>query len=143
MLYGSLAASPQVFRGMDGQMATFFFFPEVCVRVRGRYRLRATLMRLPSTAGPTAAPPAGPRVPQVGAAENDTATDASTSGTRTTNTGAASASISTNAVLATVQTSPFTVHLASDYTAPYVTDVTRFFARQGAALPLPSGERID
>ena len=35
------------------------------------------------------------------------------------------------------------LYLASDYTAPYVTDVTRFFARQGAALPLPSGERID
>ncbi|PWN28742.1 hypothetical protein BDZ90DRAFT_217817, partial [Jaminaea rosea] len=104
MLYGSLTASPQVFRSTDGPLATFFFFPEVCVRVRGRYRLRATLLRLPSSTSTTS---------------------------------------SASAVLATIQTSPFNVQLASEYIAPYVTDLTRHFARQGAALPLPQGEHTD
>lgn len=50
MLYGSLVASPQRFRrpAEEGtSYATYFIFPELCIRSRGRYKIRASLIRLP------------------------------------------------------------------------------------------------
>ncbi|KAN0061920.1 hypothetical protein ACQY0O_005915 [Thecaphora frezii] len=45
--------------------------------------------------------------------------------------------------LAQVSTEPFDVVSSSDYVAPYITDLTRHFARQGAGLLLPPGQAAD
>ncbi|SAM83985.1 uncharacterized protein UBRO_06309 [Ustilago bromivora] len=46
-------------------------------------------------------------------------------------------------VLASVETQVFEVVKRGDYTAPYVTDVSRHFARQGVPLLLPPGVSAD
>ena len=46
-LYGTLAASPQQFASPSGYPNTYFLFPEISVRCRGRFRLRALLLRIP------------------------------------------------------------------------------------------------
>ena len=137
MLYGSLAATAQRFDAPSEDLSTsasasgavaaapaetpapfssppsirkpYFIFPEICVRARGQYQLKLSLMRLPRRLSSTSA-----------TRDRDTPTGAD--------------------LLATTFTSPFEVFLAHQYTVPYVTDLTRFFARQGAALPLPSGD---
>lgn len=50
MLYGSLVASPRTFQAQEGasEEGLFFVFPEICVRTRGRFRLRIVLRRLPT-----------------------------------------------------------------------------------------------
>ncbi|CAO1637119.1 unnamed protein product [Parajaminaea phylloscopi] len=90
MLYGSLVANPQVFRSPDGSLSTFFIFPEICIRARGSYRLRSTLMRLPRS----------------GSAANIEAPSPSSSS------GGGSA-------LTSVMTEPFLVLLSREYVAPY------------------------
>ncbi|CAO1617640.1 unnamed protein product [Jaminaea pallidilutea] len=54
-----------------------------------------------------------------------------------------SAGGSTTGALATVTTSAFAVHLSRNYNAPHLTDTTRFYARQGANIPVPPSERDD
>ncbi|CAO1637645.1 unnamed protein product [Sympodiomycopsis kandeliae] len=131
MLYGSLAATPQKFTpppsssqaGDDSSsdpassssspssptQKTYFIFPEICVRAKGIFQLKLSLMKLPR-----------PTELQGGleSSAGETGSD----------------------LLATTMTHTFEVFLAHQYTVPYVTDLTRFFARQGAALPLPSGD---
>lgn len=46
-------------------------------------------------------------------------------------------------VLAEVQTNTFEVVKREEYTAPYITDVSRHFARQGVPLLLPPGVSAD
>jgi hypothetical protein len=43
--------------------------------------------------------------------------------------------------LTSIDTDVVEVFLTGDFVAPYTTDITRWFARQGAALTLPAGER--
>ncbi|PWN51323.1 hypothetical protein IE53DRAFT_342532 [Violaceomyces palustris] len=52
MLYGTLVASPQPFQGPDGRTRTYFLFPEISVRARGRFRLKLSLMRIPIPSAP-------------------------------------------------------------------------------------------
>lgn len=47
MLYGTLVASPQHFQDIEGQMRTFFLYPEISVRAVGRFQIRVVLMRIP------------------------------------------------------------------------------------------------
>ncbi|KDN35785.1 hypothetical protein K437DRAFT_276942 [Tilletiaria anomala UBC 951] len=52
-LEGKLVSSGHVVRDLDGQKACFFPFPDLSVRLEGRFRLRFTLVRLgPGFAGP-------------------------------------------------------------------------------------------
>lgn len=46
-LYGSLVSSPQTFRDLHGRQGAYFLFPDVSIRIRGRFRLRVTLIELP------------------------------------------------------------------------------------------------
>ena len=46
LLYGSLVANPQAFTDQQGDRGYFFLFPDVSLRVRGRYRLGISLTRL-------------------------------------------------------------------------------------------------
>jgi hypothetical protein len=46
LLYGSLVANPQAFLDQQGCRGYFFLFPDVSLRVRGRYRLGISLTRL-------------------------------------------------------------------------------------------------
>ncbi|KAF9648904.1 hypothetical protein BDM02DRAFT_3080052, partial [Thelephora ganbajun] len=45
-LYGSLVSSPQTFRDLHGRQGTYFLFPDVSVRIRGRFQLSITLIEL-------------------------------------------------------------------------------------------------
>jgi len=46
MLYGTLVSSTHQLFDESNQAGTFFVFPDVSVRMQGRYKLRITLMRL-------------------------------------------------------------------------------------------------
>jgi len=46
LLYGTLVANPQEFFDEQGDRGYFFLFPDVSLRVRGRYRLGISLTRL-------------------------------------------------------------------------------------------------
>lgn len=46
-LYGSLVSSPQTFRDLHGRQGTYFLFPDVSIRIRGRFQLSVTLIELP------------------------------------------------------------------------------------------------
>lgn len=48
-LYGSLVSSPQTFRDLHGRQGTYFLFPDVSVRIRGRFQLGVTLIELPGS----------------------------------------------------------------------------------------------
>jgi hypothetical protein len=48
-LYGSLVSSPQTFRDLHGRQGTYFLFPDVSIRIRGRFRLGVTLIELPGS----------------------------------------------------------------------------------------------
>ncbi|KZT63642.1 hypothetical protein DAEQUDRAFT_101592 [Daedalea quercina L-15889] len=47
LLYGSLVSSPHILRNLQGRQGVYFLFPDVSVRIRGRYQLCVTLLRLP------------------------------------------------------------------------------------------------
>jgi len=51
-LYGSLVSSPQTFRDLHGRQGTYFLFPDVSVRIRGRFQLSVTLIELPGSGPP-------------------------------------------------------------------------------------------
>jgi len=51
-LYGSLVSSPQTFRDLHGRQGTYFLFPDVSIRIRGRFQLRVTLIELPGSGLP-------------------------------------------------------------------------------------------
>jgi len=46
LLYGTLVAAPQAFKDQAGYRGYFFVFPDVSLRLRGRYRLGISLTRL-------------------------------------------------------------------------------------------------
>jgi len=46
LLYGNLVSSPHILRNLQGRPGVYFLFPDVSVRLRGRYILQLTLMRL-------------------------------------------------------------------------------------------------
>ncbi|KAH9989818.1 velvet factor-domain-containing protein [Russula vinacea] len=46
LLYGNLVSSPHFLRNLQGRSGVYFLFPDVSVRLRGRYILQLTLMRL-------------------------------------------------------------------------------------------------
>ncbi|KAA1468771.1 hypothetical protein DENSPDRAFT_772004, partial [Dentipellis sp. KUC8613] len=46
LLYGNLVSSPHHLRNLQGRPGVYFLFPDVSVRMQGRYSLRVTLMRL-------------------------------------------------------------------------------------------------
>src|SRR6266478_10241025 len=46
LLYGNLVSSPHFLRNLQGRSGVYFLFPDVSVRLRGRYVLQLTLMRL-------------------------------------------------------------------------------------------------
>lgn len=46
LLYGNLVSSPHFLRNLQGRPGVYFLFPDVSVRLRGRYILQLTLMRL-------------------------------------------------------------------------------------------------
>jgi hypothetical protein len=46
LLYGSLVSSPYSLVDLSGQRGVFFIFPDVSVRLEGRYRLGVSLTRL-------------------------------------------------------------------------------------------------
>lgn len=46
LLYGSLVSSPYSLIGLNGQSGVFFIFPDVSVRLEGKYRLGVSLTRL-------------------------------------------------------------------------------------------------
>lgn len=46
MLYGTLIASPVELEDLTGATGTYFCFPDVSVRYDGRWKLRATLLRI-------------------------------------------------------------------------------------------------
>ena len=48
-LYGSLVSSPQTFRDLHGRQGTYFLFPDVSIRIRGRFQLSVTLIELPGS----------------------------------------------------------------------------------------------
>ncbi|KAF8498683.1 velvet factor-domain-containing protein [Russula emetica] len=48
LLYGNLVSSPHFLRNLQGRPGVYFLFPDVSVRLRGRYILQLTLMRLSS-----------------------------------------------------------------------------------------------
>ncbi|KAF9786484.1 velvet factor-domain-containing protein [Thelephora terrestris] len=48
-LYGSLVSSPQTFRDLHGRQGAYFLFPDVSVRIRGRFQLGVTLIELPGS----------------------------------------------------------------------------------------------
>ena len=46
LLYGNIVSSPHYLRNLQGRPGVYFLFPDVSVRLQGRYVLRLTLMRL-------------------------------------------------------------------------------------------------
>ena len=46
LLYGNLVSSPHHLRNLEGRAGVYFLFPDVSVRLQGRYVLQLTLMRL-------------------------------------------------------------------------------------------------
>ncbi|KAI0295998.1 velvet factor-domain-containing protein [Russula brevipes] len=46
LLYGNLVSSPHYLRNLQGRPGVYFLFPDVSVRLQGRYVLQLTLMRL-------------------------------------------------------------------------------------------------
>ena len=48
-LYGSLVSSPQTFRDLHGRQGAYFLFPDVSIRIRGRFQLSVTLIELPGS----------------------------------------------------------------------------------------------
>lgn len=46
LLYGSLVSSPYTLFDLSGQKGTFFLFPDVSVRLEGKYRLGISITRL-------------------------------------------------------------------------------------------------
>lgn len=46
LLYGNLVSSPHHLRNLEGRAGVYFIFPDVSVRLQGRYVLQLTLMRL-------------------------------------------------------------------------------------------------
>ena len=46
LLYGNLVSSPHHLRNLEGRAGVYFLFPDVSVRLQGRYLLQLTLMRL-------------------------------------------------------------------------------------------------
>ncbi|KAI9511554.1 velvet factor-domain-containing protein [Russula earlei] len=46
LLYGNLVSSPHYLRNLQGRSGVYFIFPDVSVRLQGRYVLQLTLMRL-------------------------------------------------------------------------------------------------
>jgi hypothetical protein len=46
LLYGSLASSPYSLFDLNRQKGTFFLFPDVSVRLEGKYRLGVSIIRL-------------------------------------------------------------------------------------------------
>jgi len=46
LLYGNLVSSPHYLRNLEGRSGVYFLFPDVSVRLQGRYVLQLTLMRL-------------------------------------------------------------------------------------------------
>lgn len=46
LLYGNLVSSPHYLRNLQGRSGVYFLFPDVSVRMQGRYVLQLTLMRL-------------------------------------------------------------------------------------------------
>ncbi|KAH9967320.1 velvet factor-domain-containing protein [Russula dissimulans] len=46
LLYGNLVSSPHYLRNLQGRSGVYFLFPDVSVRLQGRYALQLTLMRL-------------------------------------------------------------------------------------------------
>lgn len=47
ILYGNLVSSPHVLRNLQGRQGIYFLFPDVSIRIRGRFQLHVTLMRIP------------------------------------------------------------------------------------------------
>ena len=104
MLYGTIVAGSQQYNSPEGVERSYFFFPEISIRMLGRFKIKCTLMRL-------ALP--GMQTP------------------------------SDSGVLASVETHVFQVVKRHEYTAPYITDISRYFARQGVPLLLPPGVSAD
>lgn len=46
MLYGTLVASPVEMEDLTGATGTYFCFPDVSIRYNGRWKLRASLLRI-------------------------------------------------------------------------------------------------
>jgi hypothetical protein len=46
MVYGTLIASPTEMRDQEGALGVYFCFPDVSVRYDGRFKLKATLLRI-------------------------------------------------------------------------------------------------
>jgi Velvet factor len=62
LLYGNIVSSPHYLRNLQGRPGVYFIFPDVSVRLQGRYVLRLTLMRLSRYAS-APLPELGPSVP--------------------------------------------------------------------------------
>ncbi|EKM50416.1 uncharacterized protein PHACADRAFT_263692 [Phanerochaete carnosa HHB-10118-sp] len=47
LLYGNLVSSPHILRNLQGRQGVYFLFPDVSIRIRGRFQLHVTLIRIP------------------------------------------------------------------------------------------------
>lgn len=46
MLYGTLVAAPAEMKDRAGAFGTYFAFPDVSIRLTGRFRLKVNVMRI-------------------------------------------------------------------------------------------------
>ncbi|KLO17963.1 hypothetical protein SCHPADRAFT_820573 [Schizopora paradoxa] len=106
LLYGTLVSSAQTLRNLQGSVGSYFIFPDVSVRQRGRYALRISLMRLPRQVLRIALYGGNPAV-------------------------AAGAPVTT---LTYVYTRVFDIVSQTNYVAPQLTPLTQYFIRQGARM---------
>lgn len=145
MLYGTLTATATQLLDIKQRLRTFFIFPEISIRSKGKFRLNIDLFKL-SLPGPSVrqGTEVQESVPVSGTGEESRETSRSiasppppppppptTLGSLTT-----TSSHATNLPLVSIISEPIYVVLPFEYQAPHITDLTRHFAANGVGLLL-------
>ncbi|PWN33433.1 uncharacterized protein FA14DRAFT_180079 [Meira miltonrushii] len=144
MLYGTLTASAVQLPDVRQRLRTFFIFPEISIRSKGRFRLNINLFKLPLF---------GQNVRQALDVVQESAPASSTELSRDTSRSNASPTPATESqtrpssprrivpgtshTLVSIISEPIDVVPPSEYQAPHITDLTRHFAANGVGLLMP------
>jgi len=130
MLYGSLSASPIQLPDTRQRLRTFFIFPEISIRSKGKFRLNIDVyeLNIPSQISgteKTTSPPISPKEPSSPLQHT------------------IESSNTPSLPLASIVSELIEVVLPHEYQAPHITELTRHFAANGVGLLLPYTQASD
>lgn len=148
MLYGTLAASAVQLLDTRQRLRTFFIFPEISIRSKGRFRLNIDLFKL-ILPGRNVQQTVDNVQESVPASSADLSRDTSRSAASPTPATelqkrppsprriASGISYASIPPLVSIISEPIDVVSPSEYQAPHITDLTRHFAANGVGLLMP------